>query len=335
MKYVVVSLPEDRSLRPSPMLAAIRPRPAANAFCGFYVAQGRFQAVQLSRRRWCWRATATQTAITMASDYEGDAEGIRRGRDPGADLHREEADRRCRIPRPSTSSMHYTAPRLVEYHRRGPVPSADSDGTGRLTASAANNGQRPAHVVCGPPEISRRHRSKRPTTSANTMSLILSAQESDGLVNFLNDNKLQAFPPGPTRSARQLHQAEDALLHRQGEPGAHDEAWETAYLRPLQVRYDTREVHAAAAARHRQRERPAGPDHLRADQERPRTETTNYRTVKLPSDIDVPLYVKNDFGQFLQGDVRARRLRKREHARGVRRICLGHGLVRSRAPPNR
>src|SRR5215470_16716577 len=29
-----------------------------------------------------------------------------------------------------------------------------------------------------------------------------------------------------------------------------------------------------------------------------RVETTNYRTVKLPSDVDVPLYVKEDFGPF-------------------------------------
>jgi hypothetical protein len=31
-----------------------------------------------------------------------------------------------------------------------------------------------------------------------------------------------------------------------------------------------------------------------------RVETTNYRTVKLPSDIDVPLYVKQEFGSFYQ-----------------------------------
>ncbi len=29
-----------------------------------------------------------------------------------------------------------------------------------------------------------------------------------------------------------------------------------------------------------------------------RVETANYRTVKLPSDIDVPLYVKQEFGTF-------------------------------------
>ncbi len=29
-----------------------------------------------------------------------------------------------------------------------------------------------------------------------------------------------------------------------------------------------------------------------------RVEAANYRTVKLPSDMDVPLYVKNEFGDF-------------------------------------
>ena len=29
-----------------------------------------------------------------------------------------------------------------------------------------------------------------------------------------------------------------------------------------------------------------------------RVETTNYRTVKLPSDLEIPEFVKNDFGTF-------------------------------------
>ena len=30
-----------------------------------------------------------------------------------------------------------------------------------------------------------------------------------------------------------------------------------------------------------------------------RVETTNYRTVKLPSDLEVPEFVKSDFANFL------------------------------------
>ena len=59
-----------------------------------------------------------------------------------------------------------------------------------------------------------------------------------------------------------------------------------------------------------------------------RVETTNYRTVKLPSDVDIPTYVKERLRALLQGDVRAARCRTREHARGVPRVRVGHGLVR-------
>ena len=59
-----------------------------------------------------------------------------------------------------------------------------------------------------------------------------------------------------------------------------------------------------------------------------RVETTNYRTVKLPTGMDVPLYVKERLPRFLQGDVRAAG-EEGEHARGLHRVRLGHGLVRS------
>ena len=35
-----------------------------------------------------------------------------------------------------------------------------------------------------------------------------------------------------------------------------------------------------------------------------RVETTNYRTVKLPTGMDVPVFVKDEFARLLQGDVR-------------------------------
>jgi hypothetical protein len=63
-----------------------------------------------------------------------------------------------------------------------------------------------------------------------------------------------------------------------------------------------------------------------------RVESTNYRTVKLPANINVPPYIKADKEQgirpVLQGALRrageARRL-----SRGVHRVLLGHELVRS------
>jgi hypothetical protein len=69
------------------------------------------------------------------------------------------------------------------------------------------------------------------------------------------------------------------------------------YLRPLQVRYDTPKFMLPLRLG---TVNANGPQDLivYALTKNGRVEAANYRTVKLPSDIDVPLYVKSDFGTF-------------------------------------
>ena len=65
-----------------------------------------------------------------------------------------------------------------------------------------------------------------------------------------------------------------------------------------------------------------------------RVETTNYRTVKLPANVELPTYTRAEFGKFYKAlfetPVEARGLPRR-----LDRVFLGHGLVRSHAPPIR
>jgi hypothetical protein len=69
------------------------------------------------------------------------------------------------------------------------------------------------------------------------------------------------------------------------------------YLRPLQVRYDSAKFMLPLRLG---TVNANGPQDLivYALSRNGRVETTNYRTVKLPSDVDVPLYVKDEFGKF-------------------------------------
>jgi len=69
------------------------------------------------------------------------------------------------------------------------------------------------------------------------------------------------------------------------------------YLRPLQVRYETPKFMLPLRLG---TVNASGPQDLiiLALTRNGRVETTNYRTVKLPTDVDVPLYVKNEFGSF-------------------------------------
>jgi hypothetical protein len=69
------------------------------------------------------------------------------------------------------------------------------------------------------------------------------------------------------------------------------------YLRPLQVRYQTAKFMLPLRLG---TVNANGPQDLiiYALSRNGRVEAANYRTVKLPSDMDVPLYVKNDFANF-------------------------------------
>jgi hypothetical protein len=70
-----------------------------------------------------------------------------------------------------------------------------------------------------------------------------------------------------------------------------------AYLRPLQVRYETAKFMLPLRLGTVNAE---GPQDLivYALTKKGRVEATNYRTIKVPSDFEVPLYVKDDFANF-------------------------------------
>jgi len=124
---------------------------------------------------------------------------------------------------------------------------------------------------------------------------ILSAQESDGLVNWLTDNGYR-IPQGAQgvlgsyiRQSMRFFVAK-VNLERMKLIGGN-------YLRPLQVRYQTAKFMLPLRLG---TVNANGPQDLiiYALTRNGRVEAANYRTVKLPSDLDVPLFVKQDFGNF-------------------------------------
>jgi hypothetical protein len=124
---------------------------------------------------------------------------------------------------------------------------------------------------------------------------ILSAEQSDGLAAWLTDNGYR-MPAGA-----------EAVLGSYIKQGMHFfvakvnlgrmEAAGHRFLRPLQVRYETKKFMLPLRLG---TVNAAGPQDLivLALTRKGRVETTNYRTVKLPTGMDVPLYVKDEFGKF-------------------------------------
>jgi hypothetical protein len=257
----------------------------ASAFCGFYVAQADSKLFNTSSKVVLAR-DGDQTAITMASDFEGDAKEFAVVVPVPTFIERKQIG----VVDPKTIDHldHYTAPRLVEYHDEDPCHPVMM-----MLATPAAAMPSPVHDVA---VVKRYGVTIEASYDVGEYDvLILSANQSNGLVNWLTDNKYR-IPQG----------AEDVLgsyikqnmhffvakvnLERMKGLGNN-------YLRPLQVRYQSPKFMVplrlgTVNAR--------GPQDLivYALTREGRVESTNYRTVKIPSGMDIPLYVKDEFGPF-------------------------------------
>ncbi|MGJ4913729.1 DUF2330 domain-containing protein [Bradyrhizobium oligotrophicum] len=258
----------------------------ANAFCGFYVAQADAKLFNQSSKVVLAR-DGEQTAITMASDFEGDVKEFAVVVPVPTFIERKQIG----VVEPKTIDHldKYTAPRLVEYH--------DADPCAPVVVAAR---AMPAAPMMGGPVYEMARRSYGVTIEASYDVaeydvLILSAQESDGLTRWLTDNDYR-IPAGAEsvlgsyiRQGMRFFVAKVNVERMKG--------LGNGQLRPLQVRYRSAKFMVPLRLG---TVNAKGPQDLiiYALTRSGRIEAANYRTVKIPSDIDVPLYVKDEFGPF-------------------------------------
>jgi hypothetical protein len=258
----------------------------ASAFCGFYVAQADAKLFNKSSKVVLTR-NGQQTAITMASDYEG-----------------EPSEFALVIPVPSfikkdqisvvdTKTIDhldaYTAPRLVEYFDPEPCEA-------HIMALAMTHVPLPTAAMPQPAApLYRGVKVEAQYDVAEYDVSILSAEESDGLVRWLTDNGYKipggAEPVIGSYIKQKMHFfIAKVNLKRLQQSGS-------SYLRPLQVRYETAKFMLPLRL---------GTVNANGAQDlivyaltkKGRVEASNYRTVKVPSNVDVPLFVKDDFTNF-------------------------------------
>jgi len=258
---------------------------AAHAFCGFYVAKADAKLFNKSSKVVLSRDGQT-TAITMASDYQGEPKEFAVVIPVPTFIERKQIGV---VEMKTIDHLDaFTAPRLVEYH--DPDPCAPPI----VAMSRASN----ALPTSAPIQEAARYRGVTVEASYDVGEYdvsILSATESDGLGNWLNDNGYK-MPTGAEAvlgsyiKQKMRFFVAKVNLDRMALLGA-------GYLRPLQVRYDTAKFMLPLRLG---TVNANGPQDLivYALTKNGRVETTNYRTVKLPSNMDVPLFVKNEFGDF-------------------------------------
>ncbi len=261
--------------------------PRAFAFCGFYVAKGDAKLFNRASQVAIVR-DEDRTVMTMANDFQGEPKEFAVVIPVPTKIERGQ----IRIVDKALIDHldAYSAPRLVEYFDPDPC----------MRFALREMAAAPANAPQGMMKKDERAKSLGVTIEARyTVGeydiLILSAKQSDGLETWLVESGY-SIPPGASavlgsyiRQNMKFFVAK-VNLKEQAKLGY-------SYLRPIQVAYESPKFMLPIRL---------GTVNAKGTQElfvylltrKGRVETTNYRTVKLPSDVDVPLYVKDDFGPF-------------------------------------
>jgi hypothetical protein len=270
-----------------PLLLAVWASPAAS-FCGFYVARGDAKIFNRASKVVLVR-DEDRTVLTMANDFKGNPKEfavvvpvptvLRKGQ-----IH---VGNRAAIDHLDA----YTAPRLVEYFDPDPCQVAykmearSSLGMAAPQASARDAARERSLGV----KIEARY------TVGEYDIVILSAKQSGGLETWLRENGY-TIPAGASRVLGGYIKQDMKFfvakvnLKEQAKLGF-------SYLRPIQVAFESSKfllpIRLGMA-------NADGPQELFvfALTKNGRVETTNYRTVRLPSDAEVPEFVKEEFPDF-------------------------------------
>jgi hypothetical protein len=263
--------------------------PALIAFCGFYVAKADTKLFNKASQVVLVRQ-GDRTVLTMANDFKGDPKEFAVVIPVPSVLHKEQIHIGDKALLDHLDA--YSAPRLVEYFDEDPCQTALYE---RLAPMAAAGG-----IAAREAQAAAREKSLGVTIEARyTVGeydiLILSAQQSTGLETWLRENGYR-IPAGAanvlTSYVRQNLKFFVARvnLKEQAKLGY-------SVLRPIQVAYESPKFMLPIRLGMVNAD---GPQELfvYALTQKGRVEATNYRTVKLPSDTEVPVYVKSHFANF-------------------------------------
>lgn len=276
----------------------------ASAFCGFYVGKADTKLFNKASEVVIARHD-NKTVITMANDFKGDAKEFAMVVPVPTVLEKDQIHIGDAAVLKHLAD--YSAPRLVEYFDPNPCQMLypESRAMDMLAKSAA------------PPVIQERAAALGVTVEAQYQVgeydiLILSAKESHGLETWLSENGYKI----PSGASAVLHSylkqnmkffVAKVNLVEQSKLGF-------THLRPLQIAVESPKFML-----------PIRLGTVNADgaqelfiytlTKQGRVETTNYRTVRLPEAQELPLYVKDKFGDFYR-DLFAQQV-KRENERGV------------------
>ncbi len=267
-------------------LALLAAAPQALAFCGFFVAKGDAELFNEASKVVMVR-DGDRTVITMVSDFQGDASDFAMVVPAPTVLEREQIHVTENAVVEHLDA--YSAPRLVEYFDPDPCqPIVVIDRMMTLGASA------PVAMADG-----ARNKALGVTVEAQYLVgeydiLILSATQSDGLETWLTENGY-TVPEGAgavlgsyIAQGMKFFVAKVNLEEHAKQGGG--------VLRPLQIAFESPKF--MLPIRLGMLNSKGSQDLLLYTLTRNgRVETANYRTVRMPTDAEIPVMVKERFGE--------------------------------------
>lgn len=261
------------------------------AFCGFYVAKADAKLFNESSQVILVR-DGGQTTVTMSSDYQGDLKDFAMVIPVPEVLERE--DIRIADALIFSKLDAYSAPRLAEYYDQNPCYRyeydmlEDADMAGAMNTRTRTSAVEQKASKLGV-SIEARY------TVGEYDILILSAKESDGLKVWLNRNGYK-IPEAAEEVLDPYIKSEMKFfvvkvnLDAQKEQGYQE-------LRPIQITFHSDRF--MLPLRLGMANSKGTQDMIvYAFSKKGRVEATNYRTTKLPTDLNVPLFVEDRFGEF-------------------------------------
>ncbi|MBD2509338.1 DUF2330 domain-containing protein [Nostoc muscorum FACHB-395] len=261
--------------------------PAAWAFCGFYVAKADTKLYNKASQVVIAR-DGDRTVLTMANDFQGEVKDFAMVVPVPTVLQKEQV--RVTEPKIIERLDAFSAPRLVEYFdpdpcapvypqklSAAPAPAARMEaGNARDDASLGVTVE--ARFNVGEYDI-----------------VILSAKESGGLETWLQRSGYK-IPRGAKQLLKPYIRSSMKFFVAKVNLNKFEKSG-YQFLRPLQISYQSPKFMLPIRL---------GMINATTEQDlivyilspQGQAEITNYRTVKIPSDTNVPLFVKDEFGDF-------------------------------------
>ncbi|MCI4660881.1 MAG: DUF2330 domain-containing protein [Neomegalonema sp.] len=260
---------------------------SAAAFCGFYVAKADGELFNEASKVVMMR-DEDRTVITMVNDYQGEPSEFAMVIPTPDVLEREQVNVTENAIVDHLDA--YSAPRVVEYFDENPcAPQVqyESAVTRQLTSAA------PPRPAPAPDALGVTIEAEY--TVGEYDILILSATESSGLQTWLDQNGYRTPEAARPVLGSYIKQGMKFFVARINLE--EQEKLGTSFLRPLQVAFESEKFMlpirlGTVNAKGKQ-------DLLLFTLTRTgRVETANYRTIKVPSNVEIPLYLRDDFGSF-------------------------------------